>query len=304
MHDNGLECLIRCAVHPGGPRVHQARPELDSTPAPRRPLRGECVRPARGRESQVFVDQRACEHLANPTRPHREHVERAVVLHHGRVPHPVYQLSSHLRVDRRDQRQPEAREPRREQGHGNHQSSQPSEPGVLPHEIAVGHPVGSPDLVDHALQRWEIEGLHQIRDEILDADRLSRCVHPAWGHHRRELLHQCADQLERKAPGADHDRGAELDRRDARQLHFRASIVIDSGSLPFELVPSHVKKLPAMRWSTSTPRLSPIAIEGLVASQVAALEFPARRSVIYEIGGPRPGAPTRSHAGLRPDYEG
>ena len=70
-------------------------------------------------------------------------------------------------------------------------------------------------------------------------------------------------------------------------IEFRASIVIGSGSLSFELVRALVEKLPAMVTPTwvDTPT-QPIGIEDLIAYLVAALELPARESVVYEIGGP------------------
>lgn len=70
-------------------------------------------------------------------------------------------------------------------------------------------------------------------------------------------------------------------------LEFRASIVVGSGSLSFELVRALVEKLPAMvtpSW-VDTPT-QPIGIEDLVAYLVAALDRPLSGSVIYEIGGP------------------
>ena len=70
-------------------------------------------------------------------------------------------------------------------------------------------------------------------------------------------------------------------------IEFRASIVIGSGSLSFELVRSLVEKLPAMvtpSW-VDTPT-QPIGIEDLVAYLVEALDLPALESVVYEIGGP------------------
>jgi uncharacterized protein YbjT (DUF2867 family) len=68
---------------------------------------------------------------------------------------------------------------------------------------------------------------------------------------------------------------------------FRASIVIGSGSLSFELVRALVEKLPAMvtpSW-VETPT-QPIGIEDLVAYLTAAIDLPSGESVIYEIGGP------------------
>ena len=70
-------------------------------------------------------------------------------------------------------------------------------------------------------------------------------------------------------------------------VEFRASIVIGSGSLSFELVRALVEKLPAMvtpSW-VDTPT-QPIGIEDLVAYLRAALDLPAGDSVLYEIGGP------------------
>jgi uncharacterized protein YbjT (DUF2867 family) len=70
-------------------------------------------------------------------------------------------------------------------------------------------------------------------------------------------------------------------------VEFRASIVIGSGSLSFELVRALVEKLPVMvtpSW-VDTPT-QPIGIEDLVAYLVAALELPNDKSAIYEIGGP------------------
>ncbi|MBA3318138.1 MAG: DUF2867 domain-containing protein [Gemmatimonadales bacterium] len=70
-------------------------------------------------------------------------------------------------------------------------------------------------------------------------------------------------------------------------IEFRASIVIGSGSLSFELVRALVEKLPAMvtpSW-VDTPT-QPIGIEDLVAYLVAALDLTDGEGAIYEIGGP------------------
>jgi uncharacterized protein YbjT (DUF2867 family) len=70
-------------------------------------------------------------------------------------------------------------------------------------------------------------------------------------------------------------------------IEFRASIVIGSGSLSFELVRALVEKLPAMvtpKWVDTLTQ--PIGIEDLIAYLVAARECRNQESVIYEIGGP------------------
>jgi len=72
-----------------------------------------------------------------------------------------------------------------------------------------------------------------------------------------------------------------------RTIEFRASIVIGSGSLSFELVRALVEKLPIMltpRWVESPSQ--PIGVEDLVAYLVAALDLPEAGVVVYEVGGP------------------
>ena len=69
-------------------------------------------------------------------------------------------------------------------------------------------------------------------------------------------------------------------------LEFRASIVIGSGSLSFEMIRSLVERLPVMitpKW-VNVPA-QPIAIEDLLEYLMAALELPVSEYRVYEIGG-------------------
>lgn len=70
-------------------------------------------------------------------------------------------------------------------------------------------------------------------------------------------------------------------------IEFRASIVIGSGSLSFELVRSLVERLPLMicpKWVSTEAQ--PIAIEDLLSYLVDALDLPKGEGHIFEIGGP------------------
>jgi uncharacterized protein YbjT (DUF2867 family) len=69
-------------------------------------------------------------------------------------------------------------------------------------------------------------------------------------------------------------------------IEFRASIVIGSGSISFEMIRALVERLPVMvtpRWVRTLTQ--PIAIEDVVAYMVAALDVPPGESRVYEIGG-------------------
>ena len=70
-------------------------------------------------------------------------------------------------------------------------------------------------------------------------------------------------------------------------VEFRASIVIGSGSLSFEMIRALVERLPVMitpRWVTV--RAQPIAIGDVLQYLRAGLDVPISESHIYEIGGP------------------
>lgn len=73
----------------------------------------------------------------------------------------------------------------------------------------------------------------------------------------------------------------------AETVEFRASIILGSGSLSFEMIRALVDRLPVLltpRW-VSTPA-QPLAVEDVLAYLVAALDVPlTERCTIYEIGG-------------------
>lgn len=82
-------------------------------------------------------------------------------------------------------------------------------------------------------------------------------------------------------------------------IEFRASIVIGSGSLSFEMIRALVQKLPVMvvpKWAQLLAQ--PIAIEDVIAYLVAALDRPEGESRIYEIGG----ADRVSYLGIMQEY--
>jgi uncharacterized protein YbjT (DUF2867 family) len=69
-------------------------------------------------------------------------------------------------------------------------------------------------------------------------------------------------------------------------IEFRASIVIGSGSLSFEMIRALVERLPIMitpKWVSVLAQ--PIAIDDLLAYLLAALPLPMEESCIFEIGG-------------------
>jgi uncharacterized protein YbjT (DUF2867 family) len=70
-------------------------------------------------------------------------------------------------------------------------------------------------------------------------------------------------------------------------IEFRASIIIGSGSLSFEMIRALVERLPVMimpRWVRVLAQ--PIAISDMLAYLVAALDLPSGDSRTFEVGGP------------------
>ena len=69
-------------------------------------------------------------------------------------------------------------------------------------------------------------------------------------------------------------------------IEFRASIVIGSGSLSFEMIRALVQRLPVMicpRWVDV--KAQPIAVEDVIAYLIEALELPVEQRSVFEIGG-------------------
>jgi uncharacterized protein YbjT (DUF2867 family) len=70
-------------------------------------------------------------------------------------------------------------------------------------------------------------------------------------------------------------------------IEFRASVVLGSGSLSFDLIRTLVEKLPVMitpSWVTTPTQ--PIGVEDLVSYLVEAIDLEHEGSAVFEIGGP------------------
>ncbi len=96
-----------------------------------------------------------------------------------------------------------------------------------------------------------------------------------------------------------HEVGRILRQSKAQTIEFRASVVIGTGSLAFDLVQSLTNRLPVMicpRW-LATPT-QPIAVDDVLAYLLAAKDLPAGESRIYEIGG----SDIVTYAGLIREY--
>lgn len=82
-------------------------------------------------------------------------------------------------------------------------------------------------------------------------------------------------------------------------LELRASIILGSGSLSFEIIRSLVERLPVMvtpRWVRV--KAQPIFVDDVLAYLLLALEAPLERSRVYEIGG----ADVMSYGALMGEY--
>jgi uncharacterized protein YbjT (DUF2867 family) len=99
--------------------------------------------------------------------------------------------------------------------------------------------------------------------------------------------------------GSRRETGELLRQSGVPVVELRASIIIGSGSLSFEMIRALVERLPVMicpRWVAVEAQ--PIAVEDVIAYLVAALELPAGAERTFEIGGPD----RVSYAGLMREY--
>jgi len=93
--------------------------------------------------------------------------------------------------------------------------------------------------------------------------------------------------------------GAILRRSGIPVIEFRASIILGSGSLSFEMIRALVERLPIMitpRWAKALAQ--PIAVDDVLQYLHSALDLPVPGSSIFEIGGPD----KVSYGGLMREY--
>ena len=200
--------------------------------------------------------------------------------------------------------------------------------------LAAGYPGRGLARRPDSLQAKGFEGLEVVRGDVLDADSLPAAM--AGVHTVYYLIHSmgspgsfeaqdrvAAQNFAQAARAAGvqrivylgglgddthqlsahlrsrHEVGEILKSTGVCVIEFRASIVIGSGSLSFEMVRVLVDRLPVMiapRWVSVAAQ--PIAIADLVAYLIAALDLPAGENRIFEIGG----ADRVSYGGLMKEY--
>ncbi len=175
-------------------------------------------------------------------------------------------------------------------------------PENLKSRVAAGTQAVAGDMMDRPSLDAALEGIdtayylvHSMGNDR-DFERLDRTAATNFaeaakqaGVRRIIYLGGLGDPAEKlsKHLRSRHETGELLRSPQVQVIEFRASIVIGSGSLSFELIRALVQRLPVMicpRWVAVMAQ--PIAVEDLLDYLVAALELPEGESKIYEIGGP------------------
>jgi len=135
------------------------------------------------------------------------------------------------------------------------------------------HSMGSPGQFEHEDR--------QAAENFADAAREAGIRRIIYLGGLGEQEHELSAHLRSRHEVADI-----LRRSGIPTIEFRASIVIGSGSLSFEMIRALVQRLPVMicpRWVAV--KAQPIAVEDVIAYLVAALNLPVGREAIFEIGG-------------------
>lgn len=166
---------------------------------------------------------------------------------------------------------------------------------TAPTEVVAG------DVLDPASLRAAMQGVHtayylvhsmgtggDFEDEDRQAARNFGEAARAAGVKRIIYLGGLGDSDDALSPHlrSRHEVGRVLRESGVETIEFRASIIIGSGSLSFEMIRALTERLPVMiapRW-VATPA-QPISIEDVLAYLIEALELPPGQSRIFEIGG-------------------
>jgi uncharacterized protein YbjT (DUF2867 family) len=137
----------------------------------------------------------------------------------------------------------------------------------------------------HSMGSAGRQGFEEL--DRLGAQNFARAALAA-GVHRIVYLGGLGDEDSDLSPHlrSRHEVGRALRASGVPVIEFRASVVIGSGSLSFEMLSALVERLPALvtpQWVHVTAQ--PIAISDLLEYLEAALDLEADESRIYEIGG-------------------
>jgi uncharacterized protein YbjT (DUF2867 family) len=137
----------------------------------------------------------------------------------------------------------------------------------------------------HSMGSASREGFEE--QDRLGAQNFARAARAA-GVRRIVYLGALGDEDSELSPHlrSRHEVGRALRTAGVPVIEFRASIVLGSGSLSFEMLSALVERLPAMvtpRWVRVTAQ--PIGINDLLGYLEAALDLETNESRIYEIGG-------------------
>ena len=173
-------------------------------------------------------------------------------------------------------------------------------PGALRHRIASSTEIVAGDLLDRSSLDAAMTGVdtayylvHSMgsasfeESDLLAARNFGDAARAA-GVGRIIYVGGLGSEEERLSPHlrSRHEVGRVLREYGVPVLEFRASIVIGSGSLSFEMIRALVERLPVMvtpRWVSVMAQ--PIAIEDLLQYLLAAPHLPLAKYGVYEIGG-------------------
>ncbi len=200
--------------------------------------------------------------------------------------------------------------------------------------LDAGHPVRCLARRPKVLEAKEISGLQVVAGDVLDAasvraamdgvdtayylvhsmgstqsfeeqDRIAaeNFANAAWESGVKKIIYlgglgHSTDQLSAHLRSRQQV-GEILKSTGVQVIEFRASVVIGSGSLSFEMIRALVERLPVMiapRWVSIAAQ--PIAIADLLSYLLEALELPLNESRIFEIGG----CDQVSYGGLMREY--
>ena len=175
-------------------------------------------------------------------------------------------------------------------------------PEVLTSRVAASTEVIAGDVLDRATLDPALRGIDVAYYLVhsMGADRVVRGGRPQGGtefrrggtsrrggpHHLSRRLGDRRRRSSRRTCAAGRRWARSSAESGVPVIEFRASIVIGSGSLSFEMIRSLVERLPVMitpKW-VNVPA-QPIAIDDLLAYLIEALRLPESACRIYEIGG-------------------
>ena len=196
---NGSKGLRRWGTDVGDTGIHQPIPEAHASTVAKWASDRQGVGPASLCECTVLMAECQGDGFTHPLWLNAKALQRRGLMDDGRVAHTLDECAADAGVERGDQTQPQARQPRGQDRDRNHQTAQAALTGILAHDVTIGHPIRPADFEDGIAHDRQAERGQEVLHQVGNGDWLCVDRDPTGRNHDGEAFHEGANHVAGRA---------------------------------------------------------------------------------------------------------